>query len=148
MGSSWDQIASAILTHTTAITSTLPPWPSWPAANSPLLPRGASPPTGAKSGVPPPRGAGLLRHYDEQPFLTPMGLRIEPLELRHDGGPTYGFRIEAKPARRGRAIAIGYMADTGSWTEAMADALAEVDFLGVEFNHDVEMQALASVTGS
>src|SRR5207244_1313344 len=56
------------------------------------------------------------------------------------GGPTFGFRIEAKPARGRRMIAIGYMADTGSWSLEMADQLAEVDLLGVEFNHDVEMQ--------
>jgi hypothetical protein len=32
------------------------------------------------------------------------------------------------------------MADTGSWSEPMVDALADVDVLGVEFNHDVAMQ--------
>jgi hypothetical protein len=37
-------------------------------------------------------------------------------------------------------VALGYLADTGSWSEPMADALADVDLLGVEFNHDVEMQ--------
>lgn len=83
---------------------------------------------------------GLIRHYDERAFLTPFGLQIEPIELRHDGGPTYGFRIESRPLRRSRPVALGYLADTGCWTEAMADAVADVDFLGVEFNHDVEMQ--------
>jgi phosphoribosyl 1,2-cyclic phosphodiesterase len=83
---------------------------------------------------------GLVRHYDERPFLTPAGMRVEPLELRHDGGPTFGFRVEARAGRSGRPVAIGYLADTGSWTEEMAGALAEVDLLGVEFNHDVEMQ--------
>jgi hypothetical protein len=37
-------------------------------------------------------------------------------------------------------VAVGYLADTGSWSDAMVDALADVDVLGVEFNHDVEMQ--------
>ena len=37
-------------------------------------------------------------------------------------------------------MALGYLADTGCWTAGMAEALAEVDLLGVEFNHDVEMQ--------
>ena len=32
------------------------------------------------------------------------------------------------------------MADTGCWSEAMADAMADVDALGVEFNHDVTLQ--------
>lgn len=86
-------------------------------------------------------GAGLVRHYrEDQPFMTPNGMRVEPLTLRHDAGPTFGFRIEAKPAGRSRPVSIGYMADTGSWSEEMASALANVDVLGVEFNHDVEMQ--------
>lgn len=84
--------------------------------------------------------AGLVRHYDERPFLLPTGARVEPVELSHDGGPTFGFRVEVAPGRRGRAAAIGYVADTGCWTEAMADALADVDLLGVEFNHDVPLQ--------
>jgi phosphoribosyl 1,2-cyclic phosphodiesterase len=82
---------------------------------------------------------GLVRYFDERPFLTPAGFRVEPVELRHDG-PTFGFRIEAKPPRGRSTVALGYMADTGSWSDDMADILAEVDVLGVEFNHDVEMQ--------
>lgn len=84
--------------------------------------------------------AGLVRHYDDRPFLTVSGVGVEPLALRHDGGPTFGFRIETRPVRKRRAVAIGYMADTGSWSTGMADLLAGVDVLGVEFNHDVEMQ--------
>jgi phosphoribosyl 1,2-cyclic phosphodiesterase len=84
--------------------------------------------------------ARLVRHYDDRPFLTPGGFRVEPLELRHDGGPTFGFRVEVKPARGRRSIALGYLADTGSWSAEMADSLAGVDVLGVEFNHDVDMQ--------
>jgi ribonuclease BN (tRNA processing enzyme) len=61
------------------------------------------------------------------------------VELRHDG-PTFGFRVEAKPGRGARPVALGYVADTGSWSDLMAETLAEVDLLGVEFNHDVEMQ--------
>ena len=37
-------------------------------------------------------------------------------------------------------MSIGYLADTGSWSESMAESLADVDVLGVEFNHDVAMQ--------
>ena len=84
----------------------------------------------------------LIRHYDDRPFLTPAGMSVEPLTLSHDQ-PTFGFRVEAKTSRRGRAVAVGYMADTGCWTHGMADLLADVDLLGVEFNHDVEMQRLS-----
>jgi ribonuclease BN (tRNA processing enzyme) len=82
----------------------------------------------------------LVRSYGEQPFLTPTGLWVEPVPLRHDSGPTFGFRIEAKAGRWARAVALGYLADTGSWSDTMVDALADVDVLGVEFNHDVDMQ--------
>jgi phosphoribosyl 1,2-cyclic phosphodiesterase len=84
--------------------------------------------------------AGLVSCYDDRPFLTASGLRLEPIPLRHDAGPTFGFRIEASVERRGRPVSIGYLADTGSWSESMVESLADVDVLGVEFNHDVAMQ--------
>jgi phosphoribosyl 1,2-cyclic phosphodiesterase len=82
---------------------------------------------------------GLVRSYDERPFLAPNGMHVEAVELLHDGGPTFGFRIEAK-LERSKTIAVGYLADTGCWSETMADAMTDVDLLGVEFNHDVDMQ--------
>src|SRR3954451_18724636 len=84
--------------------------------------------------------AGLVRHYDDRPFLSPSGLRIEPVTLSHDGGPTFGFRVEGRPERGARPVALGYMADTGCWSDPMADAMADVDVLGVEFNHDEGLQ--------
>ena len=85
--------------------------------------------------------AGLTRDFEpDRPFLTPAGMRVEPFRLSHDGGPTFGFRIEARPDRGGRWAGLGYLADTGTWTDAMVDAVADVDLLGVEFNHDVELQ--------
>ena len=84
--------------------------------------------------------AGLIRPYDDAPFLTSTGLRLEPIELRHDGGPTFGFRIEASAGRRQRPVSIGYLADTGTWSETMVESLADVDVLGVEFNHDEGLQ--------
>ena len=83
---------------------------------------------------------GLVRHFDDRPFLTPSGMRVEAVELSHDGGPTFGFRLEGRPARKARPVSVGYMADTGTWTEAMAEAMSDVAALGVEFNHDVELQ--------
>jgi phosphoribosyl 1,2-cyclic phosphodiesterase len=84
--------------------------------------------------------SGLVRHYDERPFLAPTGLRIEPVELSHDGGPTFGFRVEGRAGRGSKPASVGYLADTGCWSEAMADAMTDVDALGVEFNHDVTLQ--------
>lgn len=84
---------------------------------------------------------GLVTDYDERPFLASNGARIEPIELRHDGGPTFGFRVESRPTRsRGAGFVVGYVADTGSWRRETAEALTNVDVMGVEFNHDVEMQ--------
>jgi phosphoribosyl 1,2-cyclic phosphodiesterase len=83
---------------------------------------------------------GLVRPYDDRPFLTAQGFRVEPIPLSHDGGPTFGFRVEVRPGRRGQAVALGYVADTGRWFDQTADALADVDLLGVEFNHDAELQ--------
>jgi phosphoribosyl 1,2-cyclic phosphodiesterase len=84
--------------------------------------------------------AGLIRFYDDHPFLATIGLRVEPITLRHDGGPTFGFRIEASAQRREPPVSLGYVADTGCWTESMADCLTDVDLLGIEFNHDVGLQ--------
>ena len=83
---------------------------------------------------------GLVSCFDDQPFLSATGFRLEPIRLRHDGGPTFGFRLEVSTERRGKPVSIGYLADTGSWSDSMVDSLAEVDVLGVEFNHDVAMQ--------
>jgi phosphoribosyl 1,2-cyclic phosphodiesterase len=83
---------------------------------------------------------GLVRTYDDRPFFAPGGARVEAIALSHDSGPTFGFRIECKDRPRGRPVAIGIATDTGDWWGAIADALAESDVLGLEFNHDVERQ--------
>jgi phosphoribosyl 1,2-cyclic phosphodiesterase len=84
---------------------------------------------------------GLVRPYEagrELP-LAP-GLRCRPLPLRHDGGATFGFRLEGAPDLFGSTAALGYVADLGCWDEALADALADVDLLAVEFNHDEALE--------
>ncbi|CAN5634807.1 MBL fold metallo-hydrolase [soil metagenome] len=83
--------------------------------------------------------SGLVRSFDESPFLAARGLWAEPIAVHH-GGPTFGFRFEGRAQRRGQPVAIGYLTDTGSWSERIADALADVDLLGIEFNHDERMQ--------
>ncbi|HEX8201374.1 MAG TPA: MBL fold metallo-hydrolase [Isosphaeraceae bacterium] len=83
--------------------------------------------------------AGGVRLYDDRPFLAPTGMRVEALALSHDG-PTFGFRFEGRGDRRSRPASLGYLADTGCWSVGHVEALADVDLLGVEFNHDVELQ--------
>jgi phosphoribosyl 1,2-cyclic phosphodiesterase len=84
--------------------------------------------------------AGFLRIYDHQPFLATSGLRVEAIPLSHDGGATFGFRIEGKTVRRGGWLGVGFLADTGRWSETMVEALAGSTVLAVEFNHDVVLQ--------
>jgi phosphoribosyl 1,2-cyclic phosphodiesterase len=142
VGSSWERIAAALLTHTHGDhveDATLHAM----ARRGVFLycHEGHRAGLGGLSGFRALEAADLVRHFADAPFLTPSGLRIEPLPLRHDSGPTFGFRIEVSTrGRSGRPVALGYLADTGCWSEALAEAMADVDLLGVEFNHDVEMQ--------
>jgi phosphoribosyl 1,2-cyclic phosphodiesterase len=94
------------------------------------------------SAFAPLQSAGLVRWFreDEALLLTPM-LRCRTLPLSHDGGPTFGFRFDAEPtAMFGEPSALAYAADLGTWTPELAQALADVDVLALEFNHDVGMQ--------
>jgi len=85
--------------------------------------------------------AGLARHYDEDtPFAVEPGCRCEAIALAHDGGATFGFRIEGPRDLFGDGWAVAYAADLGSWDYVLAGRLADVDVLALEFNHDVALQ--------
>jgi phosphoribosyl 1,2-cyclic phosphodiesterase len=85
--------------------------------------------------------AGLVRSFTAEEDFEPIaGLRCRPLAVRHDGGATFGFRLETAADLLGRALRLAYVADLGCWDEALAETLADVDLLAVEFNHDVDMQ--------
>lgn len=85
--------------------------------------------------------AGLVRSFEPlQDFELSPGLRCRALPVRHDGGATFGFRLEGAADLFGQRGAIGYVADLGCWDEELAGYLADVDLLAVEFNHDVNMQ--------
>src|SRR5262249_45457092 len=85
--------------------------------------------------------AGLIRHYQSNEWLTiTAAVRGLPLPLSHDAEPTFGFRFEGAKGLFGSSWAIGYAADLGSWDDELAKALADVELLAVEFNHDVNMQ--------
>ena len=85
--------------------------------------------------------AGLVRLFEAGREFTAAGcLRCRPLPLRHDGGPTFGFRLEGGRDLFGRAAAVGYVADLGCWDDELVAALADLDVLAVEFNHDVAME--------
>jgi phosphoribosyl 1,2-cyclic phosphodiesterase len=80
----------------------------------------------------------LYRAGEELPLAA--GLCCRPLPLRHDGGPTFGFRFEGRRDLFGEGARLGYAADLGSWTAELAEALADVDLLALEFNHDVGLE--------
>jgi len=87
-------------------------------------------------------------------------LRVQPIPLPHDSPPTFGFRIEARiaaqavaqasslPGNAGkmpalqteRWVKLAYLADLGEFSEAIARAVAGVDLLALEFNHDEELE--------
>jgi len=87
--------------------------------------------------------ADLVRNYAAYEMLTlAPGLSCIPLPVCHDAAETFAFRMEM--TRPGcQALAVGYATDLGSWTAELARALANVDVLAIEFNHDVEMQCLS-----
>ena len=85
--------------------------------------------------------AGLLRGYvNGAEFEVGPGLRCRPVAVRHDGGPTFGFRFEGPADLFGQPCSLGYAADLGCWDDGLADLLADVDLLAVEFNHDVALE--------
>ncbi|MFN4259738.1 MAG: MBL fold metallo-hydrolase [Gemmataceae bacterium] len=85
--------------------------------------------------------AGLVHDYEEGRELTlAPSLTCQPIAVRHDSGPTFGFRFTGPGDLFGQPARLAYVSDLGCWDAALARALAEVDVLAVEFNHDVELQ--------
>lgn len=85
--------------------------------------------------------AGLVRPFVVgEEFCPILGLSCRAFEVRHDSGPTFGFRVEGPADLLGRRAALGYASDLGTWDAAVAEALADVDLLALEFNHDLELE--------
>src|SRR4029079_18657946 len=96
--------------------------------------------------------------YDGGPFeIQGSGdvVRFHPIALPHDSQPTFAFRIEALrsvPPRSMEATAelyaqaeqswvkLGYLADLGRLSDDIAEAVADVDLLALEFNHDEDLE--------
>jgi phosphoribosyl 1,2-cyclic phosphodiesterase len=86
-------------------------------------------------------GDGLARAYEVNEEMEPVGgLRCRPFQVCHDGGLTCGFRFDAQLDFFGQPCALGYAADLGCWEMPQVRALADVDVLALEFNHDVQME--------
>src|SRR5262249_35100744 len=81
--------------------------------------------------------ANLVHNYDDGEELTlAPDLHCRPFALRHDGGATFGFRFEGSKDLFAASSALAYATDLGSWTVELAQYLADVDLLALEFNHD------------
>ena len=61
-------------------------------------------------------------------------LTVVPFRTSHDAAEPVGYRIESDGGQR-----LGLATDTGVLTAEAAEALADVDLLGLESNHDVGM---------
>lgn len=61
-------------------------------------------------------------------------LSIVPFRTSHDAAEPVGFRVTTPSGRR-----FGLATDTGVLTPEAAEALADVDVLGLESNHDLKM---------
>ncbi|MCI0461809.1 MAG: MBL fold metallo-hydrolase [Gemmataceae bacterium] len=84
---------------------------------------------------------GLVRSYEPgEELALAAGLTCRPFRVRHDGSVTCGFRFESGQDLFAQSSALGYVTDLGCWQGDTARALANVDVLAVEFNHDVSMQ--------
>jgi ribonuclease BN (tRNA processing enzyme) len=87
------------------------------------------------------RTANLVRTFaNGEEFPLASDLRCRALPICHDGGPTFGCRFEAKRDLFGCSCSLAYLADLGSWDDALPAALADVDVLALEFNHDVGLE--------
>ncbi len=61
-------------------------------------------------------------------------LTVLPFRTSHDAADPVGFRVQAENGER-----FGLATDTGVLTPESAEALADVDVLGIESNHDLGM---------
>jgi len=85
--------------------------------------------------------ARLVKTYTPGVEFVPVSqIRCRAMPLAHDGGATFGFRLEGDANSDSRGWSVGYAADLGSWEASLPRDLAEVDLLALEFNHDVELQ--------
>jgi phosphoribosyl 1,2-cyclic phosphodiesterase len=87
------------------------------------------------------RSAKLVRCFrEEEPLQFAGGLCCRAVPVKHDSGPTFGFRFERPQSLFDSHWALGYASDLGTWDNTIAEAFANVDVLALEFNHDEHLQ--------
>jgi phosphoribosyl 1,2-cyclic phosphodiesterase len=86
------------------------------------------------------RRHGCVAYYEPAaPLTLADGLTMTPLPLSHDAEPTFGFRFDYSDG--GGRVSAAIVTDLGRPDEALTAAVADVDLLGIEFNHDLRMLA-------
>jgi phosphoribosyl 1,2-cyclic phosphodiesterase len=94
---------------------------------------------GTISGIGPHRISEKARETGKVHSLSPgepvrtAGLEVTPFPVFHDAAEPFGYTV-----KRG-AKTIGFVTDTGMYTEEMVYELAPADILVLEANHDLEM---------
>jgi phosphoribosyl 1,2-cyclic phosphodiesterase len=89
----------------------------------------------------------LIRTYRSRiAFCIANKIQCQPLPIRHDKYATFGFRFEVADTSSNLHCAIGYATDLGSWDATLAESLANVDVLALEFNHDVHLERASGRT--
>jgi phosphoribosyl 1,2-cyclic phosphodiesterase len=84
---------------------------------------------------------GLVQQFgSHEEFRLGDSLRCRALPVCHDSGPTFGFRFEGPADIFGETESLAYAADLGTWDHDLVHALADVDVLALEFNHDVQLE--------
>jgi phosphoribosyl 1,2-cyclic phosphodiesterase len=143
IGASWDDIHAALLTHVHTDHWNENTFANLKRQNIPLFCHSSH---AAALQYESPVFLDLLdndrvRFYEvDDTFVLAGGIACRPLQLKHDGGVTCGFRFDGGPDQLGQTWALAYAADLGSWDLALADSLANVDVLALEFNHDERME--------
>lgn len=89
----------------------------------------------------PLHAAGLIRDFhDDVPFNPIPNVTCRPIEISHDSRPTFAFRLDGAATLFGPGWSLGYVSDLGCFDDRLVEMMSDVDLLGLEFNHDPEME--------
>jgi phosphoribosyl 1,2-cyclic phosphodiesterase len=142
IGSGWDRIDAAILTHTHG-----DHWKEMTLADF----RSREIPIYAHAehwdqlatcshSYDPLRKAKLIRNYSADVTLElAPGLLVRPIAVSHDADPTFAFRID-RVDPLGLTWSVGYASDLGCYSEELIEAFAGIDVLALEYNHDLKLE--------
>jgi phosphoribosyl 1,2-cyclic phosphodiesterase len=142
IGSGWDKISAAILTHTHGDHWKDDTLADLRSRNIPIYAHAEhfEQLSQCSNAYAPLLRAKLTRAYsDDRPFELAAGLVVKPIRVSHDADPTYAYRFDRSDAR-GSMWSVGYASDLGCSSKELVEAFAGVDVLALEYNHDVKLE--------